>query len=136
MEPQTTAGGLDELVFDNRFVRQLPADPDSRRVPRQVVGACFSRVKPVRVSGPELVAYSRDMAESLDLSAATCRSDDFVQVFAGNRLLAGMTPGPPATAVISSATGPASSATAGPPTWERSSPVGKSAGPCSSREPG
>ena len=92
MEPQTTAGELDGLVFDNRFTCELPADPDSRKVSRQVVGACFSRVKPAVVAGPELVAYSREMAASLDLSEETCLSDDFAQVFAGNRLLDGMDP--------------------------------------------
>jgi len=92
MEPQINARELDDLVLDNRFTRELPADPDPRRTPHQVVGACFSRVAPVPVAGPELVAYSREMAESLDLSEATCLSDDFAQVFAGNRLLDGMDP--------------------------------------------
>ena len=83
---------LDELVFDNRFTRELPADPDETNRPRQVFGACFSRVQPARVRAPALVAYSAEVAEELGLSPDTARSEDFVQVFSGNRVLQGMDP--------------------------------------------
>ncbi|MDD4914685.1 MAG: YdiU family protein [Methylococcales bacterium] len=83
---------LDKLQFDNRFTRQLPADPEVDNYRRQVYAACFSWVKPSLVRQPELVAYSREMAEQLGLSAADCETDEFSQVFAGNRLLPGMEP--------------------------------------------
>ena len=86
------ASGLDDLVFDNRFTRELPADPDETNVPRQVVGSCFTRVQPAKVSAPQLVAYSAEMADHLRLNEDVCRSADFAEVFAGNRLLAGMDP--------------------------------------------
>lgn len=83
---------LDDLVFDNRFIRELPGDPETANFRRQVPGACYSRVEPAKVAAPQLIAYSREVAESLDLSPALCASEDFAQVFAGNRLAEGMEP--------------------------------------------
>ena len=83
---------LDSLRFDNRFVRDLPADAETGNFIRQVRGACYSRVQPKKAINPRLVAYSREMAATLDLSEAACRSPEFTQVFAGNRLLDGMEP--------------------------------------------
>ena len=85
-------GALTALRFDNRFTRELPADPDSQNRRRQVPGACYSFVKPTAVVAPQLVAYSREVAELLGLSTQTCESDAFTQVFTGNRLLPGMEP--------------------------------------------
>jgi uncharacterized protein YdiU (UPF0061 family) len=86
------SGTLESLTFDNRFTRELPADPETTNQRRQVMEACYSFVQPVKVAAPQLVAYSRETAALLDLSAETCESGDFLQVFAGNRLPAGMEP--------------------------------------------
>lgn len=83
---------LQNLKFDNRFVRELPADPDTTNRRRQVTGACYSHVRPARVSRPELIAYSREMSEELDLSPETCESAYFLKVFSGDALLNEMTP--------------------------------------------
>ncbi|PKM13059.1 MAG: YdiU family protein [Gammaproteobacteria bacterium HGW-Gammaproteobacteria-3] len=83
---------LDTLHFDNRFVRELPADPESDKHPRQVLGACYSRVQPAHVARPQCVAYSKDMAARLDLPPYVCESDYFTRIFSGNRLAAGMEP--------------------------------------------
>jgi serine/tyrosine/threonine adenylyltransferase len=83
---------LDQLVFDNRFVRDLPADPEAANFRRQVAGVCFSRVLPTAVVRPELVAYSTEVAELLDLSRQTCEAAEFVEIMSGNRVLAGMDP--------------------------------------------
>ena len=85
-------GMLENLVFDNRFVRELPADPEEGARQRQVRGACYSYVNPTKVRKPELLAYSREMAEQLGLDEETCRSPLFTEVFAGNRLLEDMKP--------------------------------------------
>ena len=85
-------GTLESLTFDNRFTRELPADPETTNQPRQVKGACYSFVQPAKVAPPQLVAYSRETAALLDLSIETCESNDFLQVFVGNDLLAGMKP--------------------------------------------
>ncbi len=92
MNAQAKISKLDELTFDNRFIRELPADTEDTNLRRQVHGACYSRVMPTPVAHPQRVAYSREVAELLDLTADDCESDDFIQVFAGNRLATGMEP--------------------------------------------
>ena len=92
MDSRPKNGTLASLTFDNRFTRELPADADTTNQRRQVTGACYSRVHPVRVSAPRLVAYSREAASLLDLSTEACESRQFVQVFSGNDLLPGMAP--------------------------------------------
>jgi uncharacterized protein YdiU (UPF0061 family) len=87
-----TSGTLESLTFDNCFTRELLADPETTNQRRQVMGACYSFVQPAQVAAPQLVTYSRETAALLDLSAETCESDDFLQVFVGNYLLAGMAP--------------------------------------------
>ena len=83
---------LQQLKFDNRFIRELPSDPEANNFCRQVEGACFSYVKPKSVTNPQLVAYSPQVANLLDLSSQACHSPDFVQTMSGNRLLSGMQP--------------------------------------------
>jgi uncharacterized protein YdiU (UPF0061 family) len=83
---------LKTLTFDNRFTRVLPADSETSNHRRQVTGACYSRVLPVKVARPKLVAYAREVAEALDLSGDICESAEFSEVFSGNRLLADMSP--------------------------------------------
>ena len=90
MNSQPKLTRLDALPFDNRFVRELPADPETANHRRQVIGACYSRVLPTKVARPQLVAYSKEVAMQLDLTSEVCESDYFIQVFAGNRLSAGM----------------------------------------------
>ncbi|ETW94177.1 MAG: hypothetical protein ETSY1_36020 [Candidatus Entotheonella factor] len=89
---QTQTALLDTLTFNNRFLRELPADPDTANHPRQVTGACYTRVEPAKVSNPELVAFAWEVAEQLDLTPEIMESEAFLQVLAGNRLLDGMDP--------------------------------------------
>lgn len=84
--------GLDGLVFDNRFIQELPADKETKNYCRQVKGACHSFVLPTKVKAPNMVAYSKDMAELLGLTVADCESEQFAQVFVGNEILLGMKP--------------------------------------------
>lgn len=92
MNAQPKNGTLASLAFDNRFTRELPADPETINRRRQVTGACYSRVHPTRVAAPRQVAYSQEAAELLGLSVQACQSREFVQVFSGNDLLPGMDP--------------------------------------------
>ena len=80
------------LAFDNRFTRELPADPETGNARRQVTQACYSRVQPAKVSQPQLVAYAWEVAEELGLSRTFCESDDFPHIFSGNRVLDDMDP--------------------------------------------
>jgi uncharacterized protein YdiU (UPF0061 family) len=90
MKSYTKITHLDQLTFDNRFVRELPADEEPLNTRRQVLGACYSRVLPTPVAKPQCVAYAQEVAELLDLSPELCATDEFTQVFAGNRLAKGM----------------------------------------------
>lgn len=83
---------LASLRFDNRFVRDLPADPSTENQPHEVTGACYSRVVPKRFAAPKLIAYSPEAAALIGLSAEACESETFTRVFTGNELLPGMDP--------------------------------------------
>lgn len=80
------------LRFDNRFVRELPGDPEAENHVRPVHGACYSRVQPTPVRSPTLLAWSREVAQILGLDEADVRSAEFARVFGGNALLPGMAP--------------------------------------------
>ncbi len=84
--------GLNKLIFDNRCIKELPADLESNNFRRQVMGACFSKVLPTSVSAPKLVATSSEVASLLGLTSTDCDSEQFTKVFAGNESLPGMEP--------------------------------------------
>lgn len=83
---------LELLQFDNSFIRELPEDPQRDNFRRQVQNACYSKVLPEKVSNPQLVAYSREVADDIGLSESSCNSKLFTSVFVGNSLLADMDP--------------------------------------------
>jgi serine/tyrosine/threonine adenylyltransferase len=89
--PQRGAS-LEALEFDNRFTRELPADPETGTRRRQVRGACYSRVLPTPVVRPELIAHADEVAALLGLAPEVCRDPGFAEVISGNRLLPGMDP--------------------------------------------
>ncbi|MFN6128144.1 MAG: protein adenylyltransferase SelO [Planctomycetota bacterium] len=80
------------ITFDNRFVRELPGDPSTDPRPRQVLEACYSRVQPVKPSGPRLLAVAAEVAELLDFDPELLRSEPFILAFSGHTLLPGMDP--------------------------------------------
>ena len=92
LEPSASSTVPFALSFDNRFTRDLPADPETDNYRRQVQQACYSRVQPTPVAQPQLVAYAWEVARELGLSEAACELAEFAQVFSGNRLLPGMEP--------------------------------------------
>ncbi len=79
---------IDQLPYDDRFVRSLPGDPRSDNRTREVLGACYSRVEPTRVAKPELVLLVPEVAALLGLEA----SEGLADVLGGNRVVAGMAP--------------------------------------------
>lgn len=78
--------------FNNRFFNELPGDIDKSVVPRQVYNACYSQVTPRYASNPKLLAYSKELAEQLNLSSSQLISKEFAEVFVGNQLVKGMAP--------------------------------------------
>ena len=81
-----------QLQFDNRFLEELPGDPEPDNFVREVRGACYSRVQPTPVRSPTMVAFSPETANLLGIEATDCSSETFLQVLAGNKLLPGMDP--------------------------------------------
>ena len=79
-------------TFDNRFTRELPADPEEANFLRQVMGACYSRVTPTAMPAPKLASFSQDVLDLLGLDVDPHSCSDFAEVFGGNRLLDGMDP--------------------------------------------
>jgi uncharacterized protein YdiU (UPF0061 family) len=80
------------LTFDNRFVTELPGDPERSNRRRQVLGACWSAVEPTPVAEPRLLAEAREVAELIGFTPSDVASPEFARVFGGNALYAGMQP--------------------------------------------
>ena len=80
---------LAHAAFEDRFVRGLPGDAVLVNVPRQVRGACYTRVDPSPVRAPRLLAWSSALAGSLGLAAP---SQESIEMLAGNRVAARMRP--------------------------------------------
>lgn len=83
---------LSQLLFDNRFVRELPADPIADNYRRQVADACYSFVNPTAVRAPQLVCAATEVADLINLDYSELNTDFFTQIFSGNKLLDGMQP--------------------------------------------
>ncbi len=92
MTETRTMHGLNSLVFDNSFTRLLPGDRETVNSRRQVHQACYSRVRPTAVARPQLLAWSREVADLLDLDFDPFASNEAAEVFSGNRQLPGMDP--------------------------------------------
>jgi uncharacterized protein YdiU (UPF0061 family) len=83
---------LDRLPFDARFTARLPADPDDSNRRRQVSGAAFSRVAPTAVAAPRTLCVAREVADLLGVGEEATKSQDFAEVFGGNRVPSGADP--------------------------------------------
>lgn len=84
---------LEDLRWDNSFVRELPGDPKTVNIPRQVFHACYTKVSPsVEVENPQLVAWSESVAELLDLDPKEFERPEFPLIFSGASPLVGAVP--------------------------------------------
>ncbi|KAG7022071.1 hypothetical protein SDJN02_15800 [Cucurbita argyrosperma subsp. argyrosperma] len=84
---------LEDLKWDNSFVRELPGDPLTDIIPREVLHACYSNVLPsVEVDSPQLVAWSESVANLLDLDPQEFQRPDFPLLFSGASSLVGVSP--------------------------------------------
>ncbi|KAK8282326.1 hypothetical protein V6Z12_D08G019100 [Gossypium hirsutum] len=84
---------LEDLNWDHSFVRELPGDPRSDSIPRQVFHACYTKVLPsAEVENPKLVAWSDSVADLLDLDPKEFERPDFPLKFSGASPLAGAVP--------------------------------------------
>jgi len=88
----STALPLDQIDFDNRFVRDLPGDASGIRDSRQVTGAAFSLVEPLPTSRPRVIAIADAVATMLGVEPEVLGSADFAAVMTGNRVPIGAAP--------------------------------------------
>lgn len=78
---------LEELKWDHSFVRELPGDPRTDSIPREVLHSCYTKVSPsAEVDNPQLVAWSDSVAELLDLDTKEFERPDFLKYFLGLNL--------------------------------------------------
>ena len=77
---------MSSLNWVNRFTDQTPGDEEIGGTPRQVPGACWSRVKPTPTPQPILRLWSAEMAEEL----GTEFGDD--EILGGRETIEGMDP--------------------------------------------
>jgi len=74
------------------FNKDLPSDPIMENSRRQVKKACFSYVSPIQTSNPKLVHVSKEMLENIGLSVSDGSSNEFLNVFTGNKVLPNTNP--------------------------------------------
>ncbi|XP_064471322.1 protein adenylyltransferase SelO-1, mitochondrial-like isoform X4 [Ornithodoros turicata] len=84
-----TMATFETLKFDNLALRVLPIDTEERNYVRTVRGACFSRVNPMPVKSPEIVAISESAMLLLDLPRSELERKEAVEYLSGNKLLPG-----------------------------------------------
>jgi len=76
--------------FDNRWLTELPGDPESKNFTRQVYDAMWSMVTPTIASKPRLLSYSSEVASMLGFSDDDMQSEAMLNALSGNQLLDGM----------------------------------------------
>ena len=75
------------LKINNRFSNELPADTDETNEIRQVRNACFSYVNPRIPSQPQLIHYSEEVLEILEISKKEAQTAAFTNIFSGKEIL-------------------------------------------------
>ena len=76
-----------KLNSQDTFNKELPADKILENSRRQVFDACFSFVAPKKTTNPKIIHVSEEMIEAIGLDKEDAKSDDFLNVFTGNKIL-------------------------------------------------
>ncbi|OCB78595.1 hypothetical protein LPBF_00940 [Flavobacterium crassostreae] len=76
-----------QFQITNPFSTELPADPNQDTVPRAVTKACFSYVTPRIPSNPQLVHYSKEVAQLIGITTAEATNTAFTAIFSGKEIL-------------------------------------------------
>ena len=80
------------LNIQDKFNKELPADPNRTNSRRQVFKSCFSFVKPKVPVAPFLIHASEEVGELLGMPAEALTSRAFLKVFSGSEVLADTDP--------------------------------------------
>ncbi|MBE7653176.1 protein adenylyltransferase SelO [Tenacibaculum finnmarkense] len=76
-----------KLNIQDTFTKELPADKILENTRRQVLDACFSFVEPKKTANPKLLHVSEEMLTAIGLTKEDAKSEDFVNIFTGNKVL-------------------------------------------------
>jgi len=80
------------LKIKDTFNTKLPADPNPANTPRQVHNACYSYVAPSKTSNPKIIHTSNEVAKLLGITTEETKSDEFRDIFTGNKIIPGTKP--------------------------------------------
>jgi len=81
-----------KLNIQDSFSKKLPADPILENTRRQIEKACFSYVTPKSTKNPRIIHVSKKMIKAIGLEDSDIKTDDFLKVFTGNKVLDTMNP--------------------------------------------
>ena len=81
-----------KLNIQNTFINELPADENLENSIRPVDNACFSFVDPTKTKAPKMLHVVTDVANEIGLTEKDNQSDDFLNVFTGNKIYSGTKP--------------------------------------------
>ncbi|CAN8256504.1 unnamed protein product [Cochlearia groenlandica] len=84
---------IEDFNWDHSFVKELPCDPRTDVISREVLHACYTKVSPsVEVDDPQLVAWSESVAEILELDPKEFERPGFPLLLSGAKPLPGAMP--------------------------------------------
>lgn len=75
------------LIIDETFSAELPADKDLTNTRRQVFDAAYSYVTPRQPFNPELIHANTDVAALLGIESEQINSEEFLDIFSGKEIL-------------------------------------------------
>lgn len=81
---------LSEVVFKNEFVESFEGDETGSKIPRQTPGKFYSKALPTPVEKVTLLAWSDDLANTLELQKPTNQTE--INILGGNNLTTSMHP--------------------------------------------
>ena len=80
---------LKDYNYKNEFTSTFPGDESGDLSPRQTPGVLYSKAIPTPVSKPELLAWTEELAEELEIAFPV---DEDIKILAGNKITASMHP--------------------------------------------
>jgi uncharacterized protein YdiU (UPF0061 family) len=89
MNKQHFMENLSSKLFKTEFANTFPGDDSGNVRPRQTPGVLYSKALPTPVQNPELLAWSRELAEDLGIAIP---KDDDIKILGGNLVTSSMHP--------------------------------------------
>jgi len=83
---------MTSIMIKNIFTDALPGDVNTVNIPRQVTDACYSWVSPKGMIKSELIMYSREVADWLNLEDIDILSHVFAEMMTGSKMIPGSKP--------------------------------------------